>query len=51
MASGAEGLAGLSVLSGGGGAAAQLAKRPKAINGIDDRLRPIMFIGDLLMHG
>ena len=37
MASAAEGLAGLSALSGAGGAAAQLANRPKAINGTKDR--------------
>ena len=35
MASGAEGLAGLSAVSGDGGAVAQPASRPKATNGIE----------------
>jgi hypothetical protein len=37
VASGADGLAGLSAVSGGGGAVAQPAKRPKATNSIEYR--------------
>ena len=37
MASGAVGLAGLSALSGGGGAVTQPARRPKATNGREYR--------------
>jgi hypothetical protein len=37
VASGADGLAGLSAVSGGGGAVAQPAKRLKTINGIEYR--------------
>ena len=37
VASRADGFAGLSALSGGGGAAAQPARRPKAINAVEYR--------------
>src|SRR6202049_798710 len=37
VASGADGFAGLSAVSGGGGAVAQPAKRPKATNSIEYR--------------
>ena len=44
MASDADGLAGLSAVSGGGGAIAQPARRPKATNGREYRF--MIFRGD-----